>query len=62
MGKKQIPLDVGLCEYIISAGIRNQFKHPDLEVIKNISQSFSPDVIKWAHEYRSQIYRKMFIL
>jgi len=58
----EIPLDVGLCDYIISAGIRNQFKHPDLEVIKNISQSLSPDVIKWAHEYRSQIYRKMFIL
>ncbi|MFW6135039.1 MAG: hypothetical protein ACOC5R_05635 [Elusimicrobiota bacterium] len=58
----KIPLDVGLCDYIISAGIRNRFKHPDLEVIKNISQNLSPDVIKWAYEHRSQIYRKMYII
>jgi len=58
----KIPLDVGLCDYIISAGIRNRFKHPDLEVIKNISQNLSPDIIKWAHEHRSQINKKMFIL
>ena len=58
----EIPLSVGPSDYIISAGIRNNFRHPDLEVIKNISQSLSPDVIKWAHEHRSQINRKMFIL
>ncbi len=58
----KIPLDVGLCDYIISAGIRNRFKHPDLEVIKNISQNLSPDVIKWSHEYRSKISRNVCIL
>jgi len=58
----EIPLNVGPCDYIVSAGIRNKFSHPHLEVIKNISQTLSPDVIKWAHEHRSQIYRKMFIL
>ncbi len=58
----EIPISVGLCDYIISAGIRNRFKHPDLEVIKNISQNLSPDVIKWSHEYRSKISRNMFIL
>jgi len=45
----EIPFDIGPSEYIISAGIHNKFRHPDIEVIQNLSQNLSPEIIKWAH-------------
>lgn len=57
-----IPHEIGPCDYILSAGLHNTHKHPDLEVIQNISESLSPDVIKWAHEYRSQTHRREYLV
>lgn len=58
----EIPLEVGPCYYIISAGLRNRFRHPDPQVIQNISQNLSPELIKWAHEYQSQIDKKLYLI
>lgn len=58
----KIPLEVGPCYYIISAGLRNRFRHPDPQVIQNISQNFSPELIKWAHEYQSQMDKKLYFI
>ena len=49
-------------KYIISAGIRNQYGHPDKTVLDDIYQNCSYCDVEWVNEYHSFANRKIFLL